>query len=44
MKFFPFTSYMSSEGNKNCPLCNSENYEPISNWDRRLKKLRQVKC
>jgi len=44
MKFFPFTSYMSSEGNKNCPLCNSENYQPISNWDRRLKKLRQVKC
>ena len=29
MKFFPFTSYMSSEGNKNCPLCNSENYQPI---------------
>ena len=44
MKFFPFTSYMSSEGNKNCPLCNSENYEQISNWDRRFKVLRQVKC
>ena len=43
MKFIPFTSYIISEGEKNCPLCGSENYQNISNWDRRFKKLKHVK-
>ena len=44
MKFIPFTSYIISEGEKNCPLCGSENYQNISKWDRRFKKLKHVKC
>ncbi len=27
-----------------CPLCQSEEFSVLSNWDRRLKKLRHVKC
>jgi 2-polyprenyl-3-methyl-5-hydroxy-6-metoxy-1,4-benzoquinol methylase len=44
MKFIPFTSYIISEGEKHCPLCGSENYQNISKWDRRFKKLKHVKC
>jgi len=42
--FLPFTQYRISEGLLSCPICQSQNYTKISNWDRRFKRLKHVRC
>lgn len=44
MKFLPFSSYSITGDATNCPVCNTDQYTSVSQWDRRFKKLHQVKC
>jgi 2-polyprenyl-3-methyl-5-hydroxy-6-metoxy-1,4-benzoquinol methylase len=40
----PFTSYRIDGSRIACPLCGSDATEPLSDWDRRFKRLSHVKC
>ena len=40
----PFTRYPIAGARVACPVCGSEKAEPLSNWDRRFKRLSHVKC
>jgi len=44
MKFLPFTRYSIPGEATDCPVCAQSEYTSISRWDRRFKKLHQVKC
>jgi len=44
MSKIPFTSYGLKGSRGDCPLCQSGKAEPLSRWDRRLKRLPHVKC
>lgn len=44
MKFLPFSSYAITGEATDCPVCKSAQYTSVSRWDRRFKKLYQVKC
>lgn len=44
MKFLPFSNYSITGDATDCPICKSSQFTSISQWDRRFKKLHQVKC
>ena len=44
MTFIPLTPYRIEAGSVICPICSSAVHTDISDWDRRFKRLKHVKC
>ncbi len=43
-RHLPLTGYGVAGGRRDCPLCGSDEFSELSDWDRRLKRLRHVTC
>ena len=43
-RHLPVMGYGVAAGRTDCPLCGSDGFSELSRWDRRLKRLRHVRC
>ena len=43
-RHLPLVEYGVEAGRTDCPLCGSAAFSELSGWDRRLKRLRHVRC